>query len=76
MEEIAGNDLAIEKREQAVLELADFDEVVRVYRPRILRFLLASMADSDTAETLTQECFLKAWWRVISFAATPASAPG
>jgi RNA polymerase sigma-70 factor (ECF subfamily) len=61
MEEIAGNDLAIEKREQAVLELADFDEVVRVYRPRILRFLLASMADSDTAETLTQECFLKAW---------------
>jgi RNA polymerase sigma-70 factor (ECF subfamily) len=61
MEEIAGNDLAIEKREQAVLELADFDEVVRVYRPRILRFLLASLADSDTAETLTQECFLKAW---------------
>lgn len=61
MEEIVGNDLAIEKREQAVLELADFDEVVRVYRPRILRFLLASLADGDTAETLTQECFLKAW---------------
>jgi len=61
MEEIATTDLAIEKREQAVLELADFDEVVRVYRPRILRFLLASLADSDTAETLTQECFLKAW---------------
>jgi RNA polymerase sigma-70 factor, ECF subfamily len=61
MEEIAPNDLAIEKREQAVLELADFDEVVRVYRPRILRFLLASLADGDTAETLTQECFLKAW---------------
>ncbi len=61
MEEIAPNDLTIEKREQAVLELADFDEVVRVYRPRILRFLLASLADSDTAETLTQECFLKAW---------------
>ena len=39
MEQIAGNELAIEKREQAVLELADFDEVVRVYRPRILRFL-------------------------------------
>jgi RNA polymerase sigma-70 factor, ECF subfamily len=61
MEEIAGTDLAIEKREQAVLELADFDEVVRVYRPRILRFLLASLADRDIAETLTQECFLKAW---------------
>jgi RNA polymerase sigma-70 factor (ECF subfamily) len=61
MQEIAGNELAIEKREQAMLELADFDEVVRVYRPRILRFLLSSLADRDAAESLTQECFLKAW---------------
>jgi RNA polymerase sigma-70 factor, ECF subfamily len=61
MEEIAGTELAIEKKEQAVLELADFDEVVRVYRPRILRFLLSSLTDRDAAETLTQECFLKAW---------------
>ncbi|HTX42674.1 MAG TPA: RNA polymerase sigma factor [Acidobacteriaceae bacterium] len=57
----AGNELAIEKREQAMLELADFDEVVRVYRPRILRFLLSALSDRDAAETLTQECFLKAW---------------
>ena len=57
----AGPELAIEKKEQAVLELADFDEVVRVYRPRILRFLLSSLTDRDAAETLTQECFLKAW---------------
>lgn len=57
----AGTDIAIEKREQAVLELADFDEVVRVYRPRILRFLLSSLADRDAAEALAQECFLKAW---------------
>jgi RNA polymerase sigma-70 factor, ECF subfamily len=61
MEEIAGTELTIEKKEQAVLELADFDEVVRVYRPRILRFLLSSLTDRDAAETLTQECFLKAW---------------
>jgi RNA polymerase sigma-70 factor, ECF subfamily len=61
MEEIAGNELTIEKKEQAVLELADFDEVVRLYRPRILRFLLSSLTDRDAAETLTQECFLKAW---------------
>jgi RNA polymerase sigma-70 factor (ECF subfamily) len=61
MEEIAGNELAIEKREQAMLELTDFDEVVRVYRPRILRFLLSSLTDRDAAETLTQETFLKAW---------------
>ncbi len=61
MEEITGNELAIEKREQAVLELADFDEVVRLYRPRILRFLLSSLTDRDAAEALTQDCFLKAW---------------
>ena len=61
MEEIATNELAIEKREQAVLELADFDEVVRLYRPRILRFLLSSLTDRDAAESLTQECFMKAW---------------
>jgi RNA polymerase sigma-70 factor (ECF subfamily) len=57
----AGSELAIEKREQAMLELADFDEVVRVYRPRILRFLLSSLTDRDAAESLTQECFMKAW---------------
>lgn len=61
MEEIAGTELAIGKNEQAILELADFDEVVRVYRPRILRFLISSLTDRDAAETLTQECFLKAW---------------
>lgn len=44
-----------------MLELADFDEVVRLYRPRIFRFLMASLADRDLAETLTQDCFLKAF---------------
>ncbi len=57
----SGNEFALEKREQAMLELADFDEVVRVYRSRILRFLLSSLTDRDAAEGLTQECFLKAW---------------
>jgi len=48
-------------RAESVLELADFDEVVRVYRPRIFRFLMASLADRDAAESLTQDCFLKAY---------------
>ena len=46
---------------QSVLELADFDEVVRLYRPRIFRFLMASLADRDIAESLTQDCFFKAY---------------
>jgi RNA polymerase sigma-70 factor, ECF subfamily len=46
---------------ESVLELADFDEVVRLYRPRIFRYLMASLADRDIAESLTQDCFLKAY---------------
>ena len=42
-------------------ELADFDAVVRIYRPRVFRFLLASLRDRETAENLTQDCFLKAY---------------
>ena len=37
-----------------------FSCVVTKHRPQIFRFLLASMRDVDLAETLTQECFLKA----------------
>jgi len=39
----------------------DFSSVVEAHRPQIFRFLLASTRDVDLAETLTQECFLKAY---------------
>ena len=38
----------------------EFAAVVARHRPQIFRFLLASTRDLDLAETLTQECFLKA----------------
>jgi len=38
----------------------DFDSIVASHRPQIFRFLLASTRDVDLAETLTQDCFLKA----------------
>ncbi|MGA2635717.1 MAG: sigma-70 family RNA polymerase sigma factor [Terracidiphilus sp.] len=38
----------------------EFSRVVVLLRPRIFRFLLASTRDVDLAETLTQDCFLKA----------------
>ena len=44
-----------------VTEMDDFDEVVRLYRPRIFRYLVATLRDRDLAESLTQDCFLKAW---------------
>lgn len=37
-----------------------FSDVVLAHRQQIFRFLLASTRDVDLAETLTQECFLKA----------------
>ena len=38
----------------------EFSDVVLAHRQHIFRFLLASTRDVDLAETLTQECFLKA----------------
>ena len=38
----------------------EFSSIVLAHRPQIFRFLLASTRDVDLAETLTQECFLKA----------------
>jgi len=42
------------------LSAQEFARVVETHRPQIFRFLLASTRDMDLAETLTQECFLKA----------------
>jgi RNA polymerase sigma-70 factor, ECF subfamily len=43
------------------LEFENFEHVVKQYRPRVLRFLLASVGDIDLAESLTQDCFWKAY---------------
>lgn len=45
----------------------DLASVVDEHRPRIFRFLLASLRDADLAETLTQETFLRAWNSRSSF---------
>jgi RNA polymerase sigma-70 factor, ECF subfamily len=42
-------------------ELKDFDSLVKRYRPRIFRFLLASLRDRESAENLTQDCFVRAF---------------
>lgn len=45
----------------SAVELDDFDGVVRLHWPRVFRFALASLRDRDAAETVTQDCFLKAY---------------
>jgi RNA polymerase sigma-70 factor, ECF subfamily len=42
-------------------EIQDFDRVMEVYWPRVLRFVMASVRDRDIAETLTQDCFWNAY---------------
>src|SRR5678815_5636756 len=60
MERIAAASL-VSAEDNPVTEIQDFDGVVQRYWPRILRFLLATLHDADVAETLTQDCFLKAY---------------
>lgn len=45
----------------------EFSHVVSAHRQQIFRFLLASTRDVDLAETLSQECFLKAFRNWASF---------
>jgi RNA polymerase sigma-70 factor, ECF subfamily len=45
----------------------DFDSLVRQHRPRIFRYILASLRDYDAAETLTQDCFVRAYRARASF---------
>lgn len=45
----------------------EFMLAVENHRPRVFRYLLASSRDVDMAETLTQECFLKAFRNWATF---------
>src|SRR6266566_828842 len=56
--------IKVTAEEVAALE---FDGIVASHRPQIFRFLLASTRDVDLAETLTQDCFLKAHRNWTSF---------
>jgi RNA polymerase sigma-70 factor, ECF subfamily len=48
-------------------DIEDFSRVVDLHRPVVYRFLLASLRDADLAESLTQECFLKAYRYRLGF---------
>jgi len=54
---------SMQERATPIVDLAaaDFDTVVRLYWPRIFRFALASLRDRDAAQTVAQDCFLKAY---------------
>ena len=45
----------------------DFDEIVRRHQRRVYRVLYLLLGDPDAANTLTQECFLRAYRKRESF---------
>ena len=53
------------KAESMVTE--DFDELVRQHQRRVYRVIWLLVRDADTADTLTQECFLRAYQKRASF---------
>jgi RNA polymerase sigma-70 factor (ECF subfamily) len=61
MESAATTSMLAPTMENSFGEITDFDGVVRLYWPRIFRFALASLRDRDAAQTVAQDCFLKAW---------------
>ena len=57
----------VQAAERSGSELEDIDALVRTYRPRLLRFVTFSIGDADLAESITQDCFLKAYNGRASF---------
>ncbi len=51
----------VQAADRSSSELDDIDALVRTYRPRLLRFVTFSIGDPDLAESITQDCFLKAY---------------
>jgi RNA polymerase sigma-70 factor (ECF subfamily) len=46
--------------EHPISELEDIDGLMRLYKPKVFRFVAFSVTDRDAAESITQDCFLKA----------------
>lgn len=61
MESVLQPEFTLSIAGQTTGELADFESIVRQHQSVIFRYILASLRDRDAAETLTQECFLKAY---------------
>lgn len=50
-----------------ISELDDIESVIRLYRPKVLRYVMFSINDVDAAESITQDTFLKAYNARASF---------
>lgn len=64
---VSARELGFTVPDQASTELDDIDSLVRLYQARVLRYVMFSINDQDLAETITQDCFLKAYNGRASF---------
>ena len=51
---------ALAPGEQHISELDDIDALMRLYKAKVFRFVAFSVGDRDAADSITQDCFLKA----------------
>jgi len=49
------------------ISYASFDEIMRQHQKRVYRVILLLIKDRDAADTLTQECFLRAYQSLSQF---------
>jgi RNA polymerase sigma-70 factor (ECF subfamily) len=61
MEQAAASYLIMPVEMSVATRAEEFEALVRSYRQKIFRFALVSLRDRDVAETITQDCFLKAY---------------
>lgn len=60
-------EMAAETVPAAGLDVAAFEEIVRQHQKRVYRVIFVLVKDADAADTLTQECFLRAYQNLASF---------
>jgi RNA polymerase sigma-70 factor, ECF subfamily len=60
-------DMAAVEGEICGIEPEDFEQIVFLHQKQVFRILLCLVRDADTADTLTQECFLRAYKKRGSF---------
>ena len=54
-------------KEAAAISVERFDDIMRQHQRRVYRVIYLLVRDADTADTLTQECFLRAYQKRASF---------
>lgn len=68
MEDVIANPMAADELPAATMnEAGGVEEWMRLYRARIFRYILFATRDEDAAESLTQDCFLRAHMARTSF---------